>query len=181
MFVYFERERGKAWAGEGQRGRERIPSRLHAVSTDPDVGLESTNHEIMTWAEIKSQRLNWLSHPGTPMTNVFALSLHLSYFHHHSIVCTLEIPGLPFSLFENGQFSVSISFLMARQTHVSLFPDPWTILSFTTLSLYFLPHKMLRSLGTGIRSFTSQWFLKYLKQFRHSVASQKCFNLLKIL
>lgn len=27
---------------------------------------------------------------------------------------------------------------------------------------------MLRSLGTEIRSFTSQWFLKYLKQFRHS-------------
>ena len=31
-----------------------------------DVGLEPTNHEIMTWAEIQIQMLNWLSHPGAP-------------------------------------------------------------------------------------------------------------------
>ena len=36
-----------------ERGRERIPSRLQAVSTEPDVGLEPTNCEIMTRAEIK--------------------------------------------------------------------------------------------------------------------------------
>ena len=38
-------------AEERQRGRERegerIPSRLHAVSAEPDVGLELTNREIM--------------------------------------------------------------------------------------------------------------------------------------
>ena len=27
-------------------------SRLWAVSTEPDVGLELTNREIMTWAEV---------------------------------------------------------------------------------------------------------------------------------
>ena len=32
----------------------------------PDVGLELTNHEIMTQAEIKSQMLKRLSHTGTP-------------------------------------------------------------------------------------------------------------------
>ena len=46
MFIYVFREK------EGERGgprrRERIPSRLYAVSTEPDVGLEPTNHEIMT-------------------------------------------------------------------------------------------------------------------------------------
>ena len=47
-------------AGEGQRerGRGRIPSRLHIVSTEPNEGLEVTNCEIMTRAEIKSQTLN---------------------------------------------------------------------------------------------------------------------------
>ena len=41
-------------AGEGaererERERERvIPSRLYAVSTKPDVGLDPTNREIMT-------------------------------------------------------------------------------------------------------------------------------------
>ena len=35
--------------GEGQReGRERIPSRLSTVSTEPGAGLNLTNLEIMT-------------------------------------------------------------------------------------------------------------------------------------
>ena len=36
--------------GEGQRERERkrITGRLHAVSTEPDVGLEPTNREVKT-------------------------------------------------------------------------------------------------------------------------------------
>ena len=45
------------------KGRERIPSRLCSVSTEPDAGLELTNREIMTLVEIKSQMLNWLSLP----------------------------------------------------------------------------------------------------------------------
>ena len=52
-FVYFERERDRQRerVGEEQRERERegerIPSRLHTVSTQPDVGLYLMNHEIM--------------------------------------------------------------------------------------------------------------------------------------
>ena len=62
IFVMFVlRERGT----EGQREGDRIPSRLHTVSAEPDVGLKLTKHEIMIWAETKSQNLNWLSHPGT--------------------------------------------------------------------------------------------------------------------
>ena len=39
-FIYFERERGK----------ERIPNSLHAISKEkePDVGPDPMNHEIMT-------------------------------------------------------------------------------------------------------------------------------------
>ena len=49
-------------AGEGQRERERgrrgeIPSRLRAVSAEPDAGLPA-NCEIMTCAEIKSLTRN---------------------------------------------------------------------------------------------------------------------------
>ena len=33
---------------ERERERERIPSRLHTVSTEPDVRLDLTNREIMT-------------------------------------------------------------------------------------------------------------------------------------
>ena len=46
-----ERERARARTSKGgaeREGEERIPSRLHAVSTEPDSGLSLTNHEIMT-------------------------------------------------------------------------------------------------------------------------------------
>ena len=55
MFIYFERERHSA----SRRGEERegvteskAGSRLWAVSTEPDMGHELTNREIMTWAEV---------------------------------------------------------------------------------------------------------------------------------
>ena len=63
-FIYLERERAKVGQeqrerererervhahGRGrERGRERIPSRLRAVSAEPDTGLELVNCEIMT-------------------------------------------------------------------------------------------------------------------------------------
>ena len=45
LFIYFERE----IVCEQNRERERIPSRPYTDSTEPDVGLELTNCEIMTW------------------------------------------------------------------------------------------------------------------------------------
>ena len=38
--------------GQRERERKRIPSRLCAVSAEPNAGLEPTNHEIMTTAEV---------------------------------------------------------------------------------------------------------------------------------
>ena len=53
MFIYFwetecEQARGR------ERGSHRIKagSRLWDVSTEPVTGLEPTNYEIMTWAEV---------------------------------------------------------------------------------------------------------------------------------
>ena len=68
MFIYLfwererESERACTWVGEGaKRKGERIPSRLCALSAEPDVELKPRNHEIMTWAEIKCWTLDWLS------------------------------------------------------------------------------------------------------------------------
>ena len=37
---------------EREKGTEhQAGSRLHAVSTEPDMGLELTNHKITTWAK----------------------------------------------------------------------------------------------------------------------------------
>ena len=50
MVIYFEREReGETKQGRGREtGRQRIPSRLSAVSAEPDGGLNPTNHGIRT-------------------------------------------------------------------------------------------------------------------------------------
>ena len=42
------RERKHELGRGREKERERIPSRLHAVSTEPDEGLEPTNCEIVT-------------------------------------------------------------------------------------------------------------------------------------
>ena len=51
----FLRDRGtECQPGRGrERGRHKIWSRLQAVSTEPDVGLEPTDCEIMTWGEVR--------------------------------------------------------------------------------------------------------------------------------
>ena len=52
--TYFEREREGDEAGAGggtERETNRIPSRLHAVGTEPDRELEPANHEIVTRAD----------------------------------------------------------------------------------------------------------------------------------
>ena len=56
LFIFWERERDRDNA-QGRRGREgdtefKAGSRLRAVSTEPNAGLEPTNQEIMTWAEV---------------------------------------------------------------------------------------------------------------------------------
>ena len=56
-FNFFERETERV--SMSREGAERegdteseAGSRLRAVSTEPDVGLEPTNCEIMTWAKV---------------------------------------------------------------------------------------------------------------------------------
>ena len=47
LFILREREHASGSRGR-ERGRERIPSRLHAVSIEPGAGLELINREITT-------------------------------------------------------------------------------------------------------------------------------------
>ena len=74
---------------EGWGERERIPSRLRPVSTEPNAEFEFTSHEIMTWAEIKSWTLNQLSHPGAPRMN----------FYNVIIFCASRHTRVPYGIF----------------------------------------------------------------------------------
>ena len=67
IYLFWERQRENKWGRGRESGRDRIPSRFCAVSMESDVGLKLTNHEILTWAEIKSRTLNWVSHADAPL------------------------------------------------------------------------------------------------------------------
>ena len=47
-FICFERNRDSAIGRGAEREGERISSRFHAASTEPDAGLKTMNREIMT-------------------------------------------------------------------------------------------------------------------------------------
>ena len=65
FYLFGEKAREKRGGAE-REGEKETPSRLRAISAEPDAGLKFSNHEIMTCAEIKGQILNGRSHPGTP-------------------------------------------------------------------------------------------------------------------
>ena len=53
MFIYFfiEKERDRERVEKGQRAGDtesEVSSRIQAISTEPDMGLELMNHEIVT-------------------------------------------------------------------------------------------------------------------------------------
>ena len=83
LFIYlFERERVHGSSGEGSwwgksRGGRRGTSRLH-----PEYGAwhgaQSHDPKIMTWAEIKSQTLTWLSQPSAPFLLTF--NFHIYFY-----------------------------------------------------------------------------------------------------
>ena len=70
-----EREREHTGEGQRERERERIPTRLCTVRTEPEVGLELTDHKIMSRAEIKSWTFNRLSPPGAPTIEISKCSM----------------------------------------------------------------------------------------------------------
>ena len=56
MFIHFEMKNewgeGGGWAEREGDTESEAGSRLRAVSTEPYAGLEPTNCEIMSWAEV---------------------------------------------------------------------------------------------------------------------------------
>ena len=71
VFIYFwDRERQSMSRGGAGREREEdtepeVGSRLWAVSTEPDAGLELTDYEIITWAEVRRSS-DWATQAPLP-------------------------------------------------------------------------------------------------------------------
>jgi len=47
------------------------------LGAEPNKGLDPRTHEITTRAEIKSQSLNRLSHPGVPKVDTFEMNMKI--------------------------------------------------------------------------------------------------------
>ena len=80
--------------GEGQREGDtesETGSRLWAVSTEPDTGLELTDREIMTWAEV-GRLTDW----ATQAPQIYRF---LSYFDSHFMYLWASILKLLINLF----------------------------------------------------------------------------------
>ena len=81
MFIYFwRRERYRQSMSGGGAEREgdaesKVGSRLWAVSTEPDEGLEPTSHEFMTQAEV-GRSINWATQ-APHSQNILVRSLDL--------------------------------------------------------------------------------------------------------
>ena len=48
-----KKEHVRVGEGQKERGGQRIQGGLYIDSREPDVGLELTNYEIITWAEVR--------------------------------------------------------------------------------------------------------------------------------
>ena len=88
---------------------------VSTVSTEPDVGLELTNHEIMTGAKVKSQTLNRMSHPSAPTQQFVSKgSMYLRKGRGGSLRLPLSARGL------------RLAFTCSRQFLAHPCPVPWT-------------------------------------------------------
>ena len=66
MFIYFwERKGGAEREGDTESQED---SRLWAVSTEPNTGLEPMNCEIMTWADVRCST-DWATQAPPAFTN----------------------------------------------------------------------------------------------------------------
>ena len=66
MFIYLFWKKERAWAVDSRQREREISKQAPTARVEPDMGLDLTNCEIMTWAESKSHMLNRLSHQGAP-------------------------------------------------------------------------------------------------------------------
>ena len=111
IFLMFILKESMSRGGAEREGRERIPRRLCGVSTEPNVGLDLTNHEIMNWAKIKESD-TW----GTWMAQSVKHRLQLrSWFHGSWVQARIRLCAVSLEL--GACFRFCVSFLCPFPTH----------------------------------------------------------------
>ena len=71
MFIYFwRRETKREWGRGREKGSQRIPSRMQALSCRHRAWCRAQTHKLWDHDLSQSQMLNQLSHPDAPEKNV---------------------------------------------------------------------------------------------------------------
>ena len=92
-----ERETECEQARGRERGRHRIWSRLCAISTQPDAGLEPTSREIMTWAEVRCST-DWATQvPLFTVSLIYKGTEHIFMFNNNLHVIAVRCSCPPFA------------------------------------------------------------------------------------
>ena len=124
------------WGMLRERRRHRMWSRLQAVSTEPNVGLEPTNHEIMIPAEVR-RSTNWATQ--APWIKVFCCIDSVS-------LITCRHAG-------KAQFLGPCNWILA--------PRPWKI--HINITLWFISYRLLKKyFHSGARGWLS-WLSVWLR------------------
>ena len=99
MFIYFWERQGVSGGGSEREGdaESQAGSRLWAVSTKPNTGLELTDREIMTWAKVGGST-DWATQVPQYIHKVWMLNL---YFHFRKSIFF----GIPFCFFFDPLFA----------------------------------------------------------------------------
>ena len=116
IYFFFERENMSGGAeGEGEKVKQTL-----CWARSP--GAPSHDPEIMTWAEIKSQILNWLSHPGTPkQESLKKRSIYFEKIMDSHYITTYNIKTRKFILVKSTDLIKITDFLLTFNSLVSSF------------------------------------------------------------
>ena len=154
--LYFREKEGKSMSrGEGQRGWEREnPRQAPCPSQSPIWGSIP-----QPWTKIKSQTLNWLRHPGTPIvaSYVFSFIFLCLLFHFWFYL---------FEYFFNVAKSLSVLLIFSKNHLLVLlvFFYCFSILvSFLCAVLIYFPAALSFSFSSSLRCELGCWFLGIFK------------------
>lgn len=124
LFLMFSFKREREKECERERGRERRRQNLkqapgsYLSAQSLTQGFELKNHEIMTWAQVKSWILNRLSHPGAPVFITFSdfkYEFYSSSFAKWNIIFVFWNNILSFRTIQKGKIYLWHIFILSGQ------------------------------------------------------------------
>ena len=132
-------------------------SRLWAVSTKPDMGLKPTDHEIMTWAEVRGLS-NWATQApqGLYFLNIFEVDLFCPFL---LPLPWFRPPFLKWQITGVSWIVTGMTFQKYKSEYDNFLPVipvtfPWPPITYTIKNMHTLESLQYDSLASSFISYT---------------------------